>query len=84
MCEIVRGGVRLEQRRGHHVHARIGALGREDGGGQQLERIAMIEFALRDRKLLRQAFRHNFRATSSRTRFAHRGEASHTGTLTVC
>ncbi len=38
-------GITREQSGGHHVHAGVGALRRQDGGRQQLEGVAMIEFA---------------------------------------
>ena len=38
-------GVAGEQVGRHHVHALVGALGREDGGGEQLEGVAVVERA---------------------------------------
>ena len=39
-------GIAGEQHRSDEIHPFVGALGREDGGGQQLEGIAVVEFAV--------------------------------------
>ena len=38
----------------HHVHPLVGALGREDGGGQKLERVLMIQLTFGTRVLIAQ------------------------------
>ena len=45
--ERFRVGIAPEELRRHQVDPRVGALGREDRGAQQLERVAVIELAVR-------------------------------------
>ncbi len=40
------GGIFFEEDRGDHVDAHIGALGGEDGGDEQLERVLMVQGAV--------------------------------------
>ena len=43
--EVGGGAITLEKRGGDEVYARVGALGTEDGGDEQLERVIVIQGA---------------------------------------
>ena len=65
MREVSGGRKFLEQRRGDHVDARVGTLRGEDGGHQQLPRIAVVQGALRAGIGLRQALQQRGNALRS-------------------
>ena len=44
--EVFRGGITGEERGRHRVHPLVRALGGEDGGDQEFERVAVVEFAI--------------------------------------
>jgi len=45
-CHLGGGGEALEEGRGDHIDPAIGALGAEDGGDEEFERVAVEEFAM--------------------------------------
>ena len=69
--EIGRRRILGEQRRGHHVHALVGRLRRENRRDEQLVRIRMIERAAHVGIELRQAFDHDRRPRLRTTRTGH-------------
>ncbi len=70
--QILGGGVAGKQRRRHHVDPDVSRLRRQDRGGQQLERVPVVQFANGDRILLGEATGHLAGAALRSSRRAHR------------